>query len=362
MNTAKTLRQQLPLRACRGRCVHGRTARAFTTFFPLRSTVEESKRIAAQAADQLLADHSERTVVRKQLIDANQLAKLAFTLGRPSLSGITVTDDTILPEGTPVPAGYHLVYFTPGGVETQLGPDGTDRTYNAPPPFSNRMWAGGQMKWDVPGGDKGSGLRVGDVAEEHTRLLSAKPKVSSTTNKPMVLVEVEKQLFSPRGLALVDRRSWIFRPPTEVSDEKQLPAFKHFNGQSTQNDKNVDGGLERHFVWSPVALFRFSALTFNGHQIHYNEHWTHTREGHQGLVVHGPLNLINMLNFWRDAHGTALGRSSPRSIRYRAVNPIYAGEEYLVRTVGQVDGEDGQSFWKLGMVKNGKDCMLAEVQ
>ncbi|KAL1889127.1 hypothetical protein Sste5346_009073 [Sporothrix stenoceras] len=359
MNAATRIRPQT-LRVCRAGSAQSLAARSFTTSTPLRNGAEESKRIAAQAADQLLADHSDRTVVRKQLIDANQLAKLAFTLGRPTVSGVEVTDDTVLPEGTPVPAGYHLVYFTPGGVESQLGPDGTDRTYNAPAPFSNRMWAGGQMKWDLPESDK-SGLLVGDIAEEHTRLLSAKPKVSSTTGKPMVLVEVEKQLFSPRGLVLVDRRSWIFRPPTEVSDEKKLPAFQHFNEPSTQEDMTDKAGTVRRFVWSPVALFRFSALTFNGHKIHYNEHWTHTRESHKGLVVHGPLNLINMLNFWQDAHGTALNQS-PRSIRYRAVNPIYAGEEYLARTIGKVGGEDGQPIWKLGMVKNGKDCMLADVQ
>ena len=59
----------------------------------------------------------------------------------------------------------------------------------------------------------------------------------------------------------------------------------------------------RQLCWSPVGLFRFSALTFNGHQIHYNAEWAQTVEGHPSIVVHGPLNPLNILNYWRDIHG-----------------------------------------------------------
>ena len=77
------------------------------------------------------------------------------------------------PDGTRLPPGYHLVYFTPNGVESQLGRDGTDTAYNAPEPFTRRMWAGGRMRWV-----KGRDLRVGEVVEERTRIVSAEPKVS----------------------------------------------------------------------------------------------------------------------------------------------------------------------------------------
>lgn len=86
----------------------------------------------------------------------------------------------------------------------------------------------------------------------------------------------------------------------------------------------------RKLSWSPVGLFRFSALTFNGHKIHYNEDWTRTAEGHPGVVVHGPLNVINLLDYWRDIHGQGTG---PDEIIYRAVSPVYAGEEYQIRTL-----------------------------
>lgn len=185
-------------------------------------------RTAQDAADELMGAFGGKTVSRRQLIDGNQLQKLALTLGRPRLAagqghghGQGGADDLVVdvsdaapPTGTPVPPGHHLVYFTPGGLEAQLGMDGTDTAYNAPSPFTRRMWAGGVMRW--PGAGRGdTGLRVGDEAEERTRLLSATPKKSRSAGE-MILVEVEKEFWTARGLAVVDRRSWVFRPTLDA--------------------------------------------------------------------------------------------------------------------------------------------------
>src|SRR6478736_3878171 len=80
-------------------------------------------------------------------------------------------------------------------------------------------------------------------------------------------------------------------------------------------------------TWSPISLFRFSALTFNAHRIHYDAAWSQGVEKHAGLVVHGPLNLIAMLDYWRDCHK---GVKSLAEISYRATAPIYAGEQYVI--------------------------------
>ncbi|CAK7202663.1 hypothetical protein SEUCBS139899_005389 [Sporothrix eucalyptigena] len=331
------------------------TCRAFSTSRPCR----QQHASADDAAQRMLENHGKSTIVRRQLIDPNQLAKLAFTLGRPNVSGVAVSDDSVLPAGTPVPPGYHLVYFTPGGVEADLGPDGTDRSFNAPAPFSRRMWAGGAMEWK-----SGEALKVGDEVEERTRLISATPKTSKSTGAGMVLVEVEKELWSPRGLAVVDRRSWIFRPAITEADlrEAKPPPFQSSSDTvSTVSDTQGSDGLIRHFNWSPVGLFRFSALTFNGHKIHYNDDWTHRVESYAGLVVHGPLNLINLLNYWQDAHGTATGHVV-QNIQYRAVSPIYAGQPYQVRSKGERTTEAGETKWDVVVEKNGKPCMVAEIQ
>lgn len=110
---------------------------------------------------------------------------------------------------------------------------------------------------------------------------------------------------------------------------------------------------QRQLHWSPVALFRFSALTFNAHMIHYNESWTRNIEGHPGVVVHGPLNLIAMMDYWRDVHG--MGKEA-REISYRALSPLYAGDQYAIRTES-VEA----NTWEIEAVKGNKLCMRGTI-
>ncbi|KAK6450940.1 succinyl-CoA synthetase beta subunit [Trichoderma asperellum] len=277
----------------------------------------------------MMDQFANKVTKRSQFIDSNQLQQLAVMLGRPVLNGHDISRMNI-PAGTPIPSAHHLVYFTPMELESQLGADGSDRTFNAPAPFTRRMWAGGHMKFDTS-----HPLRVGEEAEEHTRLISAVAKTSRSAGE-MVLVEVEKKIHGSRGLALVDKRSWVFRPMLSSNPQGGV-ALRRIDGNilapSSVSDVINDSSAFpiRKLSWSPVGLFRFSALTFNGHKIHYNEDWTRTAEGHPGIVVHGPLNVINLLDYWRDIHGEGAG---PDEIIYRAISPVYGGEEYQIRTSG----------------------------
>ncbi|KAH7033590.1 uncharacterized protein B0I36DRAFT_383420 [Microdochium trichocladiopsis] len=323
---------------------------------------------AADAAAQLLAELGGKTITRKQYLDGNQVQRLSLTLGRRTLwpehhdenpypDDMTDLDATPGP-GIAIPQGYHLAYFTPDGLEDELGPDGTDRTFNAPAPFTRRMWAGGKMTWhDENGIVSYPGpmmLRVGEVAEERTRLVDAVAK-KSRDGSEMVLVDVEKEFWGKKGLVLVDRRSWIFRPELEAASSTQETVTETHvvRGPSTTRDVDVDGEdlPRRYHRWSPTALFRFSALTFNGHKIHYDQSWSKAIENHApGVVVHGPLNLICMLNYFQDiiaSHSKGVQDFSPstfsgsrygyeratrvREIEYRALSPLYAGQEYSIR-------------------------------
>lgn len=111
-----------------------------------------------------------------------------------------------------------------------------------------------------------------------------------------------------------------------------------------------------------MALFRFSALTFNAHMIHYNESWTRNVEGHPAVVVHGPLNLIGMLDYWRDVHGqTDREDGDVAEISYRALSPLYAGEEYVVRTDAVKKSDEGKKMWEIGVVRGDKMCMKGTI-
>lgn len=277
------------------------------------TTVRRSNNASASdACSEIFARFGNKPIsVRRQLLDANQLHLLNVTLGR--LPNFTQAPAN----GTPIPAGYHLVYFTPSILEEELGLDGTDRTVNPLSPFTRRMWAGGELQWNQ---DESSLIRVGQEVQETTKMLSAEPKKLKTGGE-MLVVGVEKTYENEKGVALVDRRNWVFqkeittpKPPPPLPETKSLP----------------DGDIKRDVTQTYTSLFRFSALTFNAHKIHYLPQWCRDVEGHRDAVVHGPLNLINMLDLWHDNSTRERKFAMPASISYRAMSPLYVNEPYRI--------------------------------
>ncbi|OAX81198.1 hypothetical protein ACJ72_04467, partial [Emergomyces africanus] len=306
---------------------------------------------------------------RTQNLDANQLQLLSLTLNRPSLyQGSPSLSNTAPPKnGTPIPPGHHLVYFTPTFLEGELGADGTDVSYNPEAPFTRRMWAGGEVRWPRGPDGRVNLLRVGQEVRETTRMLSAEAKVVRKTGEEMVVVGVEKVFENEEGVAVVDRRNWVFRealkhdpsaasltfdnaPPT-ISTTLKATTHPTF---STSRENNIVTHT-RALRQSAVTLFRFSALTFNGHKIHYSLPWAQNVEGHPGLVVHGPLNLISILDLWRDVRETQKEQQGsnggvngvdeevmmPESIVYRATSPLYAEEDYKIVLEEEAGGVGG---------------------
>jgi hydroxyacyl-ACP dehydratase HTD2-like protein with hotdog domain len=141
------------------------------------------------------------------------------------------------------------------------------------------------------------------------------------------------------------------------------PSTSHLTEASASIISTEGNTHSKTFVQSPVTLFRFSALTFNPHKIHYSLPWARDVEGHRDIVVHGPLNLISILDLWRDIKGE--GKESgleamelvPRSISYRATSPLYAGDEYNI-----VLEEDGNLAKVNILGPGGVVSMKAEIQ
>jgi hydroxyacyl-ACP dehydratase HTD2-like protein with hotdog domain len=296
---------------------------------------------AQDACTEILTRFGNRPVsVRKQLFDANQLHLLNITLNR------TPTSNDAPQNGTPIPPGYHLVYFTPSIVETELGLDGTDRTVNPLRPYTRRMWAGGELEWTQ---DPDSLMRVGQIVQETTRMSSAEAKTLKSGGE-MLVVGVEKTFENEKGIALIDRRNWVFQKEIGLGEGKAPPP-------KPEEKDFPKGECTRNILQTPVSLFRFSALTFNGHKIHYSPEWCRTVEGHRDAVVHGPLNLINMLDLWRDNVRKGNEEAIPRSIRYRAMSPLYVGEKYRI-----IMGKS-ESDWKVEIWDSfGKMAMKGTIQ
>jgi hydroxyacyl-ACP dehydratase HTD2-like protein with hotdog domain len=200
------------------------------------------------------------------------------------------------------------------------------------------MWAGGQLTWS-----QGNRLRVGDTVTESTKVLSADAKVTKA-GEQMIVVRVEKEFSNETGVALTDERNWVFRPAVEegltlaVKERAEEVPFRELG----------EGETAREYTQSHVDLFRFSAVTFNAHKIHYNREWCRGVEGHRECVVHGPLNLILMVDLWRGVYGGKGEEVVPKRVSYRATNPVYAGDRYRV-VVGK---ENEQKVAEVGV----EDC------
>ncbi|RFU32358.1 hypothetical protein B7463_g4000, partial [Scytalidium lignicola] len=164
----------------------------------LSSSVSSS---ASKAATQFLERAAKNGVlVQEQLFDGNQLQKLSLALNRSLMYKSLNIYSRPPPNGTPLPPGYHLVYFTPNGCEQDLGIDGTDRTVNPPHPFTRRMWAGGSVQWA-----RDNRLRIGQAVRETTEILSAQPK-TTRGGEPMIVVDVKKTFENEKGLAVTENR------------------------------------------------------------------------------------------------------------------------------------------------------------
>jgi hydroxyacyl-ACP dehydratase HTD2-like protein with hotdog domain len=336
------------------------------------STAELRKADPQAVADAFLSKFANgQTFTRKQLLDANQLRLFSLTLDRPKLwpgstSTSTHLEDAEPAAGTPIPPAYHWIYFTPAQLPGILGLDGTDASYNPDAPFTRRMWAGGSVEW--PGADPSSSqnhfLRVGDTVSETTKLLSCVPKVMKDGNA-MLLVGVEKQYHDSKdNLCLIDRRNWVFREALDPSKAAPIPK-KPAELSQAELDQRDQGKVVREYNRDELQLFRMSALTFNGHRIHYDKPWATEVEGHRNIVVHGPLNLIAMVDLWRDekvSQGAGEGRDGivyPARVDYRATSPVYAGEPY--RVLMDVEGAK-QKTTELKVVSNDSTtCMKGTV-
>ena len=233
-----------------------------------------------------------RTESRSDLMTASPLAALAATLDR---------EDTAPQPGTPVPPLWHWIYHTPQALAREIGPDGHPRRGGFLPPVAlpRRMWAGGRLAF--PGA-----LRVGDRVRRESRVVSVDHKRGRTGD--LVFVLVRHEFHGPTGLALTEEHDIVYRdlPVPGAPGPAPVPAPQ-------------DAEWARTVVPDDVLLFRYSALTFNGHRIHYDRRHATMAEGYPGLIVHGPLIatlLVDLLR--RERPGARIA-----AFEFRAVKPLF---------------------------------------
>jgi len=210
--------------------------------------------------------------------------------------------------GEVAPYTVHWCLAQPVFPHDQLGPDGhpTRGGFLPPVPLPRRMWAGGALDFIDP-------LRVGDLATRVSTITDVTLKSGSTGQ--LCFVSVEHKVTTPRGLAIRERQDIVYRDvsttPSTTPAKAPPPPPKAQHRESHVSD--------------PVLLFRYSALTFNGHRIHYDRDYVTKVEGYPGLIFHGPLQAALLVEFAARLKGGA-----PKKFSYRGVQPLFEGSEFSV--------------------------------
>jgi 3-methylfumaryl-CoA hydratase len=211
--------------------------------------------------------------------------------------------------GDAAPWTVHWCLAPPVYPMSELSADGhpTRGGFLPPVPLPRRMWAGGELEFFEP-------LRVGDETTRTSRIADVTMKTGSTG--VLCFVSVEHLVTTPRGAALRERQDIVYR---DMSPSQQsAPAKPAPPPPSAQH-------RDSHMA-DPVLLFRYSALTFNGHRIHYDRDYVTKVEGYPGLIFHGPMQAAFLVEFAAKLRGGA----APQKFSYRGVQPLFEGSEFSV--------------------------------
>ncbi|HXZ92914.1 MAG TPA: MaoC family dehydratase N-terminal domain-containing protein [Burkholderiales bacterium] len=220
-------------------------------------------------------------------------------------------------DGAELPPLWHWIFSTPVSPLSQAGPDGHAARggFLPPVPLPRRMWAGSHVEWlRMP--------RLGEALRRTSRIESVEAKEGKSG--PLVFVAVAHEISSGGELLVRERQDIVYRDaPAAASPRPNPPA------QPPVWREPLDGARGRcALVPDDVLLFRYSALTFNSHRIHYDRRHCIEREGYPGLVVHGPLLATLMATLaWLQA-----GQRAPQAFTFRAQAPVFDGEAIVVES------------------------------
>jgi 3-methylfumaryl-CoA hydratase len=222
--------------------------------------------------------------------------------------------------GDPAPWTVHWCLAQPVFPMSALSADGhpTRGGFLPPVPLPRRMWAGGELEFFEP-------LRVGDETTRTSRISDVTMKSGSTG--VLCFVSVEHLVTTSRGTAIRERQDIVYR---DMSISQAAPAKPASPPPSAQH-------RESHMA-DAVLLFRYSALTFNGHRIHYDRDYVTKVEGYPGLVFHGPMQAAFLVEFAAKLRGGA----APKKFSYRGVQPLFEGSEF---SINANDTGAGMELW-----------------
>jgi 3-methylfumaryl-CoA hydratase len=255
--------------------------------------------------------------------------------GRANALAATLDGEPAFNAGGALPPLWHWMYFWSVAPQSALGEDGHPQRggFLPPVPLPRRMWAGGRLRFDAP-------LALGADASRTSTIQSVNAKSGSSGN--LAFVTVRHEMAQEGKVAVIEEHDIVYRGMPQP-------------GSPPATGKPAPTGAVwcRDIVPDPVLLFRYSALTFNGHRIHYDRSYVTEVEGYPGLIVHGPLIATLLADL--------LQRNLPqaRLVRFdfRAVGPLFDIEPF---TLCGKPATDGKSVQLWAQNRRGELAMQAE--
>ena len=262
----------------------------------------------------------------EDVISARHARLMAATVDHPHPDRIR--------DGEPLPPLWHWIYFLEGLPPGELGRDGHPARggFLPPVPLANRMWAGGRLAFLAP-------VPIGATVRKESNILAVDHKTGKAGD--LVFVTVLHELKSLAGELLVREEHDI------VYKEASPPPPR-----GTAIPAPPGSGPSRTFKPDSTMLFRYSALTFNGHRIHYDQDYCRNVEGYANLVIHGPLTATMLAAFAQEASDGTLHEFS-----YRALRPALLGDDLAFSA-----SIDGDRVSLVARLDDGASCMQAEAR
>jgi len=265
-----------------------------------------------------------------------QVADEATRAPALALAATLDRDASGLGHGDSLPPLWHWIYFTPKAPAHEIGADGHPRRGGFLPPVGlpRRMWAGGRLEFHAP-------IRIGDALTRTSTIGDVRRREGKTG--ALVFVTVRHEIARDGLLLLTEEHDIVYRdlaqPGAVVPPPERAPA---------------DESTSRTVTPDPVLLFRYSALTFNGHRIHYDRSYVTEVEGYPGLIVHGPLIATLLLDEAR--------RQRPdlvvRRFSFKAVQPLFDIDPFELCC--RFDGATAIDLWARG--HDGRLAMRARLE
>lgn len=236
-----------------------------------------------------------------------------------TLMQATLGEEQNLKTGDPLPPLWHWIYFLTAKPIQDLGRDGHPKKGGFLPPVSlpRRMWAGGRFTFISP-------ILLGGEVTKRSTIKNIQHK--SGRSGELCFVTVQHELIQQGEVAIIEEHDIVYREDPKPDAPKPTP-------KTAPNDADVTELITP----SQVMLFRYSALTFNGHRIHYDVDYAKQVEGYDGLVFHGPLTATLLVNLATKTFG-----KTPKTFEFKGLSPIAGMDKFHIE--GNRDG-DNMQLW-----------------